>query len=131
MSTTHPAELNNGVWTSWLPLSTAWPSQSACGSAAWVRVGLNSTDDAWPYLYDPAYGESIANTPTCLPPQATEWWNGGSTVSNSITSYSIGPIVCPEAYETVSTINLPGSSTSVICCPTFVSFPHFVITLKS
>jgi len=123
MTTTHPAELNSGVWTSWLPVTTAWPSQAACNSEAWARFGIQATDDFWPYIYDPAYAQSVANSVTCLPPQATSWWGGGSTVSKSITSYSIGPIVCPAAYTTFSTSIVSGSSTSVICCPTYVFHP--------
>jgi hypothetical protein len=123
MTTTYPAELNSGVWTSWLPVTTAWPSQAACNSEAWARFGIQAADDFWPYIYDPAYAQSVANSVTCLPPQATSWWGGGSTVSNSITSYSIGPIVCPAAYRTYSTSIVSGSSTSVICCPTYVFHP--------
>jgi hypothetical protein len=123
MTTTHAAELNSGVWTSWLPVTTAWPSQAACNSEAWARYGIQATNDFWPYIYDPAYAQSVANSVTCLPPQATSWWGGGSTVSQSITSYSIGPIVCPAAYTTYSTSIVSGSSTSVICCPTYVFRP--------
>ena len=123
MTTTHPAELNSGVWTSWLPVTTAWPSQAACNNEAWARYGIQVDEDFWPYIYDPAYAQSVANAVTCLPPQATSWWEGGSTVSSSVTSYSLGPIVCPAAYTTYSTSIVSGSSTSVICCPTCVSPP--------
>jgi len=117
---TRSAELNNGVWTSWLPLTTAWPSQAACNSEVWARNAINVTASYWPYEYDAAYGQSVANTLTCLPPQVTKWWNGATEVSNTITSWSIGPIVCPAAFTTVSTTVISGSSTSVICCPTYV-----------
>jgi hypothetical protein len=124
MTTTHPAELNDGIWTSWLPVTTAWTSQSACNSAAWARFGIQPLEDYWPYIYDPAYGQSVANTLTCLPPEATQWWDGASTISNTITSWSIGPIVCPAAYTTVSTIIISDTSTSIICCPTYVFSSH-------
>ncbi|KAE8447290.1 hypothetical protein EG329_010848 [Mollisiaceae sp. DMI_Dod_QoI] len=113
-----PSTVNHGVWTSWLPLTTAWTSQAGCNSEAWVRVTLGSARNQWPYIYDPGYGESVANTLTCLPPQATQWWEGQSTVSNTVTSWSIGPIVCPAAYTTFSTISVDDTSTSIICCPT-------------
>jgi hypothetical protein len=123
MTTTHAAELNAGVWTSWLPLTTAWPTQAACSSEIWARFGIQEANDFWPYLYDPAYELSVASPATaCLPFEATSWWDGGSTASNTITSYSVGPIVCPAAYTTYSTILLSSSSTSVICCPRCV-FP--------
>ena len=72
------------------------------------------------YIYGPAYAQSVANSLTCLPPQAIQWWDGGTTVSNTITSYTIGPIVCPAAYTTFSTSVVSASSTSIICCPTYV-----------
>jgi hypothetical protein len=123
MTTTHAAELNAGVWTSWLPLTTAWPTQAACSSEIWARFGIQEANNLWPYLYDPAYESSVASPATaCLPSEAASWWDGGSTVSNTITSYSVGPIVCPAAYTTYSTILLFSSSTSVICCPRCV-FP--------
>ncbi|KAE9379498.1 hypothetical protein N431DRAFT_478501 [Stipitochalara longipes BDJ] len=114
---THPAELNSGIWTSWLPLTTAWPSQSACNSAIWIRGSIDESDDSFPYIFDPDYGSSVANSLTCLPPYATQWWEGAVTTSNTITSWSIGPIVCPAAYTTASTTVVSGSSTSVMCCP--------------
>ena len=125
MTTTHPAQLNGGVWTSWLPVTTAWPTQAACATEAWARDGVQATYDYWPYIYDPAYAQTVASPATgCLPSEATSWFDGGSTVSNTITSYSIGPIVCPAAYTTYSTILLSSSSTSVICCPRYVFIPQ-------
>jgi hypothetical protein len=90
MATTHPAELNRGVWTSWLPVTTAWTSQSGCNSEAWARNGVEVGAGLWPYIYDPAYAQSVANSLTCLPPAATQWWYGGITVTNTVTSFSIG-----------------------------------------
>jgi hypothetical protein len=120
-TTTHPAQLNSGVWTSWLPVTTAWPSNTACNTAIWARYGIQESRSFWPYIYDPAYGTLVANTPTCLPPEATSWWVDGVTgVKDVVTKYSLGPLVCPEAYTTISTSVVSGSSTSVICCPTFV-----------
>jgi hypothetical protein len=125
MTTTHPAQLNGGVWTSWLPVTTAWPTQAACATEIWARYGIQLSNDFWPYIYDPGYAQTVASPATyCLPPEATSWWEGGSTVSNTITSYSIGPIVCPAAYTTYSTILLSSSSTSIICCPRCVFVPQ-------
>lgn len=124
-TTTHAPELNSGIWTTWLPITTAYSSQSGCQTAAWARFGIQASSDFWPYIYDPAYYSSVANSLTCLPPAATSWLDGGTTVDGTITSYSLGPVTCPVAYETVSTILVSGGggeSTSVICCPTCV-FP--------
>lgn len=115
---THAAELNNGKWTSWLPLTTAYPSKSACNSQAWARNGVDPSINYFPYIYDVAYGLSVANTLTCLPPEVSQWWSGAATVLNTVTSWSIGPIVCPAAFTTASTSIVSGSSTSVFCCPT-------------
>lgn len=120
MATTRPAELNSGIWTSWLPVTTAWTSQSVCNSAAWARFGIKVSGGYWPYIYDPAYAQSVADSLTCLPPEATQWWDGHTTIANTITSWSIGPIVCPAAYTTASTLVVSTSSISVICCPTCV-----------
>jgi hypothetical protein len=114
MATTHPAELNRGVWTSWLPVTTAWTSQSGCNSEAWARNGVEVGGGLWPYIYDPAYAQLVANSLTCLPPAATQWWYGGITVTNTVTSFSIGPIVCPAAYTTFSTNVVSVSSTFII-----------------
>ncbi|RDW87469.1 hypothetical protein BP5796_03163 [Coleophoma crateriformis] len=118
MMTTHPAELNNGVWTSWLPVTTAWPADPTCSSAAWVHYGIQATPGFWPYVYDPAYGQTVDNELSCLPTEATQSLSGATTVSGVSTVYSLGPLVCPEAYMTVSTSVNTGSSTSVVCCPT-------------
>lgn len=125
MSVTHSPELRSGVWTSWLPLTTTWPSEPGCDSAAWARYDIAPSVGFWPYIYDPAYGQSVANSPRCLPPEATQWWDGASTVSSTITSWSLGPIVCPEAYTTVSTSSVSALGTSVICCPSSV-YPHLI-----
>jgi hypothetical protein len=123
-TTTRPAELNDGIWTSWLPVTTAWPSQAACDTAIWARVGINTDSGYWPYIFDPEYGQSVANTPTCLPPAATQWWEQTpDTDLPQITSYSLGPLVCPEAYTTVTTTVVKSSSTSVICCPRYTHPP--------
>ena len=127
-TTTRSPELNSGIWTTWLPITTAYPSQSGCQTAAWARFGIQVSSGFWPYIYDPAYDLSVANSLTCLPPAATSWWDGGTTIDGTITSYSLGPVTCPVAYETVSTILVSGGggeSTSVICCPT-CAFPFSI-----
>lgn len=115
---THPAELHDGIWTSWLPLATAWPSQPACTVEVWARFGIQPSNNDWPYIDDRAYGQSVANSPTCLPPAATQWWDEEATSSGTVTRFSLGPIDCPAAYATVRTTGpVSGTSTSIICCP--------------
>ena len=118
---THSTELNKGVLTSWLPLTTAWPAHPACSTKAWVRFSQIIPSVAeWPYIYDPAYAETVDDSVTCLPPRATSWWQGANTHTNPVTSYSLGPIVCPEDYTTATTTVVSTGSTSVVCCPRFV-----------
>lgn len=59
---------------------------------------------------------------TCLPPRATTWWNGPVTKTSTITSWSLGPLVCPTDYSTVTTTIVGKTSTSVVCCPTGFKF---------
>jgi hypothetical protein len=61
-------EINSSTTTSWIPLTTAWPSQSGCDEALWsfqpnLVVG-----------WDPGYGINVDTSLTCLPPGATTWW---------------------------------------------------------
>ncbi|CAM1509530.1 Fc.00g032690.m01.CDS01 [Cosmosporella sp. VM-42] len=119
--TTHPAELNGHILTSWIPMTTAWPSSSGCESSFWKYVP--QTLAAW----DPGYGLFAQLGLSCLPPEMTSWWNAGSimsTVDLDSTQYSIGPIVCPEAYYTATTFVNAGSSTQVACCPSSYDFIH-------
>ncbi|KAH7140021.1 hypothetical protein B0J13DRAFT_558795 [Dactylonectria estremocensis] len=117
--TTHPPEENGSLVTSWLPMSTAWPSSSGCGDYWWKVV--ESTVAAW----DPGYGLSVDTDLTCQPPQLTAWWNADMSVDVAETQMSIGPVVCPEAYTTANTqvrVVNGESRTLVACCPSSYSF---------
>ncbi len=114
---THGAELVDGVLTTWLPMSTAWPSSEGCESSFWQVV--SPTIAAW----DPGYGIFVQPGLQCLPPQVTSWWDAVhlSSIDFSKTAISIGPVVCPEAYATAATSVNAASSTFVACCPRSVS----------
>ena len=105
---THPAETNNGVVTSWLPLPTAWPSVQPCSTDIYSQVGGGLA-----LAFDPWYGKEIDTRLTCLPPAATLWWSQspGQTVT------SLGPLACPELYTTGTTSVINSQSTFIACCP--------------
>src|SRR5271167_705514 len=110
----YPPETHGGTVTSWIPVGTAFPSSSGCESLYWSFV--QSTLAAW----DPGYGISVDTNVKCVPPAATTWWDQDRLGVNSLTRVSLGPITCPSAYMTVTTIIENQSSTFVACCPPYV-----------
>lgn len=90
----YPAETNNGVVTSWIPLSTAWPSSSGCADSFRLD-GLSLM------AFDPGYSLNVNPSVTCEPPEVTTWWEQGllgGGDSSGHTAVSIGPLVCPESF---------------------------------
>jgi hypothetical protein len=109
----HPPEVNAGTTTSWLSMSTAWPSIPGCQSSFWMLKPTHLA--AW----NPGYGIYVQQGLSCQPPQVTSWWdenhmNGIDTIA---TQFSLGPVVCPQAYTTATTTVNVDSSTFVGCCP--------------
>lgn len=105
----YPPVTNAGIVTSWLPITTAWPSSAACSTLVWEGY------PPYQVIYDPGYGISVDLSLKCLPPAATTWWEQDHS-NLGTTSFSLGPIVCPQAYTTAST-SVQDSSTFVACCP--------------
>jgi hypothetical protein len=66
MTTAHLAELNSGIWISWLLVTTARISQAACNSEARVRVDTQVSGNLWPYIYSPELSPIL-----CLSANAT------------------------------------------------------------
>ncbi|KAH8894374.1 hypothetical protein GQ53DRAFT_763114 [Thozetella sp. PMI_491] len=98
-------------------MSTAWPSVSGCDAAMWKFVSTALV--AW----DPGYGLSVEPSLVCHPPQVTSWWDADRMgVNTKATAYSLGPVVCPVAYSTVSISENGAGSTMVACCPTGYTF---------
>jgi len=111
----YPPETHGGTVTSWIPLPTPWPSLSGCES--YFLSFIPSTLVAW----DPGYGLFVnTNSKWCFPPAATTWWDQDHLRTNSLTSFSLGPITCPDAYTTATTIVENQSSTFMACCPRYV-----------
>jgi hypothetical protein len=110
----HPPETNGGIVTSWLPLTSAWPSVAECVTGGiYSQIGANG---ALAIAYDPYYGMSIDRSLTCLPPFATAWWSQ-TTTTPLLTHTSLGPFVCPGGYTTATSSVVNDISTFVGCCP--------------
>ncbi|KAE9372893.1 hypothetical protein N431DRAFT_376178 [Stipitochalara longipes BDJ] len=107
----YPPETHNGIVTSWVPLTSAYPSSSGCETLWWSVVV--STLAVW----DPGYGLSVDSNVHCVPQPVTSWWNQDRLGQNSLTQLSIGPITCPVDYTTVATSIVDQTSTFVACCP--------------
>src|SRR2546421_477232 len=105
----YPPVSVSGTVTSWLPITSAYPAQPACSTLVWEGYP--------PYqgINDPGYGIYVDGALRCLPPAATIWWEQNHPPSG-ITTFSLGPIICPEAYTTALT-SVQDSSTFVACCP--------------
>ncbi|KAE9363314.1 hypothetical protein N431DRAFT_490153 [Stipitochalara longipes BDJ] len=108
----NPPDVNFGTTTSWMPLTTPWPSSSGCASSFFLYPGQPA-----PVAWDPGYGYFAGGKAVCLPPAETTWWEQTHQNPNGFTSLSIRPIVCPSAFTTAVTSLLSVSSTLVMCCP--------------
>lgn len=111
-STLYPAETTDGTVTSFIPLTTAWPSSSGCASI--FRLNGPSL-----VAYDPGYGLDIDTDVMCAPPAVTTWWEQGHLFGGGSrhTAVSIGPLTCPEDFTTATSSIRDGSSTLAMCCP--------------
>jgi hypothetical protein len=83
---THAPEINGGIVTSWLPVTSAWPSIEECATAIYSQ--LNVGEVAIPY--GPFYGSFINRSLECYPKAVSIWWNQGET-SALRTIQSLGP----------------------------------------
>lgn len=108
-------ETNTGVVTSWIPITTQWPSDPKCTSLFWKYV--QTIIAGW----DPGYGVLVDTDATCLPKGVTTWWLADHLGPNAQTAISLGPLICPEAYYTANQSVKDASSTFVACCPSLVS----------
>ncbi|KAJ8066514.1 hypothetical protein OCU04_005572 [Sclerotinia nivalis] len=105
-------QTSSGTITTWLPLSTAWPSTAACSSLVYVGGGK---DAGKVFGWDPLY-QAVLDTgsPRCFADEMVSWWLEPSSVT-----ISLGPTFnCPAAYSTVATSVHRAGVTQVFCCPT-------------
>ncbi|PYI23511.1 hypothetical protein BO99DRAFT_439794 [Aspergillus violaceofuscus CBS 115571] len=110
--TSYPAKTNSGTVTSYLPLTTAWPSSSGCASI--YRLNGPSLV-AW----DPGYGLDVNSDVVCDAPEVTTWWEQGLLENGGTlpTRVSLGPFTCPEAFSTMKSSVKDAFSTLEMCCP--------------
>ncbi|KAF7902398.1 hypothetical protein EAF00_002301 [Botryotinia globosa] len=105
-------QTSSATITTWLPLSTAWPSTAACSSLVYVGSGK---DAGKVFGWDPLY-QAVLDTgsPRCFADEMASWWLEPSSVT-----ISLGPTFnCPAAYSTVATSVHSAGVTQVFCCPT-------------
>ncbi|QSZ29616.1 hypothetical protein DSL72_004132 [Monilinia vaccinii-corymbosi] len=102
-------QTSSATTTTWLPLSTAWPSTAACSSLVYIGTGK---DAGKLFGWDPLY-QAVLDTgsPRCFADEMVSWWFG--------TTISLGPTFnCPAAYSTVATSVHSAGVTQIFCCPT-------------
>jgi hypothetical protein len=113
MASVYPPETDgDGVVTSWVPLTTTFTPSVGCES----NFRLNGMSLV---AYDPGYGLDIDIKVKCQPPAVTTWWEQGRLGRGNDerhTAASIGPLKCPNAWETVA-MSVDGISTHAMCCP--------------
>jgi hypothetical protein len=108
-----PPETNGEIVTSWIPITTAHPSQAGCNTNLFAFVANSAIIAAW----DPGYGILVDREKLCMPKAVTTWWNLNWLGDNPRTTLSLAPIVCPQAFYTATTSVKSESSTLVACCP--------------
>lgn len=109
----YPLETSDGVVTTWLPLTTAY----AANTAATCTDLFRGVPDGL-LAYDPNYGTLDPNW-KCMPTQASSWWAQYANGPTYATNYGIGPITCPENWQTVQTSVKDQISTFAMCCPEY------------
>jgi hypothetical protein len=110
----------SGTVTSYLPLTTAWPSYSGCASQI-IDNDPGTTVTAL-FVNDPKYANVVAGAPTCLPPEVSSWWYQSETDSGqqrpTVTLLGGYDFTCPEFYSTVYSSTAANLLTTAIgCCP--------------
>lgn len=108
-----PPETVNGITTSWLPVTSAYPYLPGCSSAFFLYPGQPLP----PVAFDPGLGYFAGDTLSCDPPAFTSWHELEHQNPDGFTTLSIQPIVCPAAFTTAATAIRSESSTNVMCCP--------------
>jgi hypothetical protein len=111
MTTTRPAEVNNGVTTSWIPFTTPGTSAPAeCSSQIYREPGTGDI-----LAFNPYYQQKIPNALQCLPTEVVQSWAQSTA---GATRLSLGPFNnCPSLYYKAATASVNTISTIVACCP--------------
>lgn len=119
----------DGTITSYLPLTTEHPYLEGCSTAWWANCDIAT--GCGPVAFDPKYAFKVRATMKCFPDQAASWWSHEalSLVNQGVTTrYSVGPVVCPEAYTTAN-VNSRSGYDEVACCPRYVCYKTILSTV--
>ncbi|KIW03274.1 uncharacterized protein PV09_05491 [Verruconis gallopava] len=105
-------ENDSSAVTKWIPIPSAFPSMDGCATA------ITSADSGSLIGWDPRHSITADSSIKCLPSGAIAWWEQ----SDPKTTISLGPMVCPKAYYTVTSSAKDARSTFVACCPSGYTF---------
>ena len=95
MTTTWPAQVNNGVTTSWIPFVTPGFSASpSCSAQMYIVPGSSPI-----VAFDPWQQINIGFQLQCLPAEVIEYWSQSQSANPTLTS-RLGPMHCPSMYTT-------------------------------
>ena len=127
MSTSRLHELNGGIVTIWVPLTTqaaaAAPYPTSCNSAFRLETISGSVTNI--VGYDPWYGQAVdTKYQSCLAPEQTQWW---AEQLMPTTVFSLGPFACPTPYTTATTSVSSAWTKMVARSPRYVL--HSVLSL--
>ncbi|TVY43951.1 hypothetical protein LOCC1_G005551 [Lachnellula occidentalis] len=126
MTTSRLPELNNGIVTSWIPLTTQAalsPYPSSCNSA--FRLETLSGTITNIVAYDPWYGQAIdTRYQGCLAGEQTQWW---AQQNLPTTVFDLGPFACPTPYTTATTSVVASGTTMVACCPSDYQYQNQIL----
>jgi hypothetical protein len=128
MTTSRLPELNNGIVTSWVPLTTQAaalsPYPTSCKSAFRLETLSGSITNI--IGYDPWYGQAVdTKYQSCLAPEQTQWW---AQQLMPTTAFDLGPFACPTPYTTATTSVVSAGTTMVACCPRYVL--HLLLSIR-
>ncbi|PVH78438.1 hypothetical protein DL98DRAFT_656147 [Cadophora sp. DSE1049] len=115
----HPPITASGTITTFIPLSTAWPSLSQCSSLFVIPVNETLLQM---YAFDPGYGLNQGGiAKSCQPPEVTAWWKQaqGETTRTELGGHTM---ICPEANTTAAVIPANSFTTRIACCPSDYTF---------
>lgn len=137
-----PLETNQGIVTSWLPLTTGWSAPPSCSSLfilepGWLYdYGDNEPPTATGLLaWDPGYGILVEPAVRCHPDEVSSSWDlykykrglhkeATNFAEATMTKLSLLPLTCPDAWSTVATFVKSGIGTQAMCCPPYVKSHH-------
>ncbi|KAE8346213.1 hypothetical protein BDV24DRAFT_159010 [Aspergillus arachidicola] len=121
-ATRYPLETIDERLTSWLPLTTAWNLPSGCSTN--FHIGAAAL-----IAFDPGYGLEGDLLVRCVPHEIAASWEQAA-LGHPDTSFSLGPLTCPEYLYTAGISVKDGSSTLAMCCPSGYIHDNAILDAK-